>query len=247
MKLRVAPRPVRRPPAAHGAAPSRQCRATSSTSTGLASSPRSGKARFLAEQFTARGLTLHCPDLNEPDFSTLTTTRMIGQVTAALRRLPPAPVALIGSSLGGFVALHLAEHVRSALPAHPVERLVLLAPAFDFGAPGMRERQTDWLARWRRDGWTEVQHHGYDEPRRLHFELIADAARYDSFAVRAETPMLVLHGRGDEVVDPDMVRRFAGGRAHVRLVLLYDDHRLAASIDRVWTETAAFLGLDGGC
>ncbi|MCY4598623.1 MAG: alpha/beta fold hydrolase [Acidobacteria bacterium] len=214
---------------------------------GLASSPRSGKARFLAEQFAARGLTLHCPDLNEPDFSTLTTTRMIGQVAAALRRLPPAPVALIGSSLGGFVALHLAEHVRSALPAHPVDRLVLLAPAFDFGAPGMRERQTDWLARWRRDGWTEVQHHGYNEPRRLHFELIADAARYDSFAVRAETPMLVLHGRGDEVVDPDMVRRFADGRAHVRLVLLDDDHRLAASIARVWTETVAFLGLDGGC
>ena len=149
---------------------------------GLASSPRSGKARFLAERLAACGLTLHCPDLNEPDFSTLTTTRMIGQVAAALRRLPPAPVVLIGSSLGGFVALHLAEHARSELPAYPVERLMLLAPAFDFGTAGMREREADRFAHWRRDGWIAVQHHGYGETRRLHFDLISDAARYDSFA-----------------------------------------------------------------
>ena len=213
---------------------------------GLASSPRSGKARFLAERFAARGLTLHGPDLNQPDFTTLTTTRMIGQVAGALRRLPPAPVVLIGSSLGGFVALHLAEHARAELPAYPVERLVLLAPAFDFGAAGMRERGADWFARWRRDGWTAVEYHGYGETRRLHFGLITDAARYDSFAVRAPTPTLVCQGRGDEVVDPAMVQRFADARAHVRLVLLDDDHRLAASIERVRTETAAFLGLDGG-
>ena len=213
---------------------------------GLASSPRSGKARFLAERFAACGLTLHCPDLNEPDFSSLTTTRMIGQVAAALRRLPPAPVVLIGSSLGGVVALHLAEHARSELPAYPVERLMLLAPAFDFGTAGMREREADRFARWRRDGWIAVQHHGYGDTRRLHFDLISDAARYDSFAVRAATPMLIFQGRGDEVVDPAMVRRFADARGHARLVLLDDDHRLAASIGRVWTETAAFLGLDGG-
>ena len=213
---------------------------------GLASSPRSGKARHLAAQFAARGLKLHCPDLNEPDFSSLTVTRMIGQVSDALRRLPPAPAVLIGSSLGGFVALHLAQRAASELPSHPVERLVLLAPAFDFGAPGMRERHADWVAAWRRDGWTEVQHHGYGELRRLGFELVADAARYDSFAVHAAVPTLIFQGRGDEVVEPAMVERFASPRPHVRLVLLDDDHRLSASIDRVWTETAAFLGLDGG-
>jgi hypothetical protein len=210
---------------------------------GLASSPASGKARLLAERFAARGLRLHCPDLNEPDFSTLTTSRMIAQVTGALRRLPPAPVVLIGSSLGGFVALHVAEQLAAELPDHPAERLVLLAPAFDFGAPGMRERRAEWFTGWQRDGWTEVQHHAYDETRRLHYELIADAARYDSFAVRTAVPALILQGRGDEVVDPDMVSRFADARPHVRLVLLDDDHRLAASVERIWTETADFLGL----
>lgn len=212
---------------------------------GLASSPASGKARFLAERFAERGLELHCPDLNEPDFSTLTTSRMIALVERALRRLTPAPVVLVGSSLGGFVALHVAERAAAELPEHPVERLVLLAPAFDFGSPAMLERRADWLAGWRRDGWTEVEHHGYGDVRRLHIGLITDAARYDSFASRAAAPMLVCQGRADDVVDPAMVERFAATRAHVRLVLLEDDHRLSASIERIWAETAAFLELDG--
>ena len=68
---------------------------------GLASSPRSGKARFLAERFAACGLTLYCPDQNEPDFSTRTTTRMIGQVAAALRRVWREAAAFLGLDGGG--------------------------------------------------------------------------------------------------------------------------------------------------
>ena len=68
---------------------------------GLASSPRSGKARFLAERFAARGLTLHGPDLNQPDFTTLATTRMIGQVAGALRRVWREAAAFLGLDGGG--------------------------------------------------------------------------------------------------------------------------------------------------
>ena len=212
---------------------------------GFASSPRSSKACYLAGRLAEHGVALDCPDLNEPDFATLTTTRMLQQVAARLRRLPPAPVVLIGSSLGAFAALHFAERAAEEVPAHPVERLVLLAPAFDFGRAGMPSLGAAGLARWRRDGWLEMQHHAYGEPRRVHYELYDDAGRYDSFAVRTTVPALVCHGRRDEVVDPAMVRRFAGGRPHVRLVMLDDDHQLGGSLERLWTETAAFLGLGG--
>ena len=50
---------------------------------GFASSPASTKAARFAERLRARGLTVHCPDLNEPDFSTLTVTRMLEQVDRA--------------------------------------------------------------------------------------------------------------------------------------------------------------------
>ena len=51
---------------------------------GFVSSPVGGKAQLFAERFAAHGVTLYAPDLNEPAFETLTTTRMIGQVEAAM-------------------------------------------------------------------------------------------------------------------------------------------------------------------
>ncbi len=212
---------------------------------GFASSPRSGKARYLAGRLAAHGLTLHCPDLNGPDFATLTTTRMLRQVAERLRRLPEAPAVLIGSSLGAFVALHFAERAAAEAPAHPIEKLVLLAPAFDFGTAGMPALGAAGLAGWRRDGWLEMQHHAYGEPRRVHYALYEDAGRYDSRAVRTTVPTLVCHGRRDDVVDPAMVQRFAADRPHVRLVMLDDGHQLGGSLERLWAETAAFLGLGG--
>ena len=41
-----------------------------------------------------------------------------------------------------------------------------------------------------------------------------------------------------------MVERFATPRPHVRLVMLDDGHQLKESLDRVWAETASFLGLE---
>ena len=102
---------------------------------GFVSSPQSTKAAWLAERLRPYGLPLHCPDFNEPDFATLTTTRMVGQVEEGIRRLPPGPVTLVGSSLGGFVAWHVAarRHGGPSRTAPPIDRLVLLAPALDFG------------------------------------------------------------------------------------------------------------------
>src|SRR5262249_23272421 len=103
---------------------------------GFASSSRSSKATFFGARFAERRGSFAAPDLSLPDFSTLTVTRMLeqaGQAIAASSTGAAADVALVGSSLGAFVALHAAI-------AHPaaVSRLVLLAPALDFGGPRMR-------------------------------------------------------------------------------------------------------------
>ena len=212
---------------------------------GFASSPQSSKACFLADRFRAYDLTLHCPDLNQPDFSTLTTTRMIDRVHDELRNLAEGPVVLIGSSLGAFVALHLAEQLMvRGESTHPVERLILLAPAFDFGRAGMDDLGEDGLASWQENGWLDVPHYAYGETRPVHYELYADAARYDSFSVHSISPTLILHGRHDEVIDPVTVEMFSAPRPHVRLVMVDDGHQLSGSLDRVWSETASFLDLE---
>src|SRR5882724_7920837 len=118
---------------------------------GFASSARSSKAAFFREQLAPRGMTLHCPDFNEPDFATLTITRMLDQLDAAIDAGPAEPVTLIGSSLGAYTAWHAAARRAdtAAGRTRPITALVLLAPAFEFGANRMRDLGPEGIARWR--------------------------------------------------------------------------------------------------
>jgi pimeloyl-ACP methyl ester carboxylesterase len=228
---------------------------------GFASSARSSKARFFGERLAAIGVPLHCPDFNEPDFSTLTVTRMLDQVDAAIAALPAGPVTLIGSSLGAFVAWHAAARRASrnggaaggagagpgaAGDSHPVEKLVLLAPALDFGANRMKELGEDGLAKWKATNKLEFFHYGYNEPRSVHYELYEDARRYDSTRVTVDVPALAFHGRRDALVDPVMVEQFCAARPSMTLHMLDDEHQLLAHLDLLWRETAAFLNVPRG-
>jgi hypothetical protein len=215
---------------------------------GFASSAQSKKAAFFADRLRPHGIELQCPDFNEPDFATLTASRMIAQVEAALETRPPGPVALIGSSLGGFVAFHVAAR-QAAAPARPrtatrpIDRLVLLAPAFEFGRTPFGGLDADGLERWRQTDRYEVFHYGENRARFIRFAIHEDAQHYDSAGCVLNTPVLVFQGRRDAVVDPVMVQRFASSRPAVSVRLVDDDHLLMSSLDLVWKETAAFLGL----
>jgi uncharacterized protein len=216
---------------------------------GFASSARSSKARFFGERLASLGLPLHLPDFNEPDFFTLTVTRMLDQVDEAIAALPAGPVTLIGSSLGAFVAWHSAARRASRNVgdgSHPVGKLVLLAPALDFGKNRMKELGEEGLANWKATNRLEFFHYGYGEPRAVHYELYEDARRYDSTRVKVDVPALVFHGRRDALVDPVMVEQFCAERPSMTLHMLDDEHQLLAHLDFLWRETAGFLELPRG-
>lgn len=206
---------------------------------GFASSPASGKAERFGRELAARGVGFSCPDFNEPAFETLTVTRMLAQTRDAIA-LADGPVALVGSSLGAFVALHAADQDRT----HKVDRLVLLAPALDFGGNRLRQLGDQGIAEWRERGYLRVFHYALNEPRDVGFALYEDAARFDAFAIAPPQPILVFQGRRDTVVDPQMVDAWARGRPGVTLRMLDDDHQLAASVDTIWRESAEFFGVD---
>ena len=209
---------------------------------GFASSPDSSKAAFFAERFAEHGVRFLCPDLNQPAFSTLTVTRMLQQLDTEIAALPPTDVVLIGSSLGGFVAVEAAAH-QDENPLHPIARLILLAPAVELEWDRWSEVRPGGIEGWRKAGHIEVFHYAQDRPEKLRFDFYEDAERYHPATRRLNLPLLIFQGRQDESVDPDLVEGFARRQSQATLHMLDDTHQLKNSLDVIWQETARFLGL----
>jgi hypothetical protein len=202
---------------------------------GFASGAASTKAAYIGRALRERGLEFQAPDLNLPDFSTLTVTRMLEQTRVLIEAATP-PVTLIGSSLGAFVAVNAA-----AQWPRSVDRLVLLAPALDFASPGMTRMGDTALEDWKTRGSLNVFHFGYGRIVPVHYELYEDARRYDALQAHVPMPTLVLQGRHDDVVDPTMVQAWASTRPNVELHLLDDGHQLTASLPALAAAIGEFV------
>lgn len=201
---------------------------------GFASSPASSKALFFGERLLEHGIGLHCPDFNQPDFSTLTVSRMLRQLDTGIEALPPGEIVVIGSSLGGFVAVEAAAR-RGSDALRPVTVLVLLAPAVELEWEKWSELQPDGVGGWRSRGFIDVFHYAYDEGRRLNFSFYEDANRYRPSARRLPQRQVIFQGRNDESVSPALVERYASGQPDASLYMLDDDHQLKGSLDLMWS------------
>lgn len=208
---------------------------------GFASSPGSSKVLRFRQELEARGVGFSCPDFNEPAFETLTTTRMLGQVRDTVDLVSEGPIALVGSSLGAFVALHAAARDTTGR----IDRLVLLAPALDFGGNRLSQLGPNGIEEWRRSGVLRVLHYASGEERDVGFALYEDATAYDAITLPTTLPTLVFQGDQDTSVNPAMVNTWAEGRPLVDLRILPDGHQLTDSLDLIWRESASFLGLAG--
>jgi pimeloyl-ACP methyl ester carboxylesterase len=220
---------------------------------GFASSPESSKATYLSQRFTERGIEVRTPDLNLPDFSTLTVTRMLEQADDVIGRFDPdAPIVVVGSSLGGFVGVHTA-----ARRPDRVHALVLLAPALDFGrstdSPSSRAQSRDAGTRqlgemsvndWRRAGTVDVFHYAYRRTMPVHYALYEDASRYNALDIELGMPIVVFQGRHDDTVDPVTVEAWSRSRPNVELHMLDDDHQLGRSLPYIWETLVSFLALE---
>ncbi len=204
---------------------------------GFASGSASSKATYLGRRLRERGIELQAPDLNLPDFSTLTVTRMLNQ-TRVLLEASTSSQTVIGSSLGGFVAVNAAVQNPDR-----IKRLVLMAPALDFGSHRMAKLGSIGLDEWKASGQLPVFHYAYGRMVPVHYELYADAQRYDALNADVRMPILIFQGRRDDAVDPETVEAWASRRPNVELHMLDDDHQLTHNLPYIWETLVAFLGL----
>jgi pimeloyl-ACP methyl ester carboxylesterase len=205
---------------------------------GFASGAASTKGRYFAGRLREHGVDLQSPDFNAPDFATLTMTRMLEQLERAIAKTTDRAVTLMGSSLGGTLAI-----LAAARFAARVDRLVLLAPAVMFAKPGHHLLPPERIEEWRRRGALPFFHYGENAERLLNYAFFEDSLQYDAFNASIAQPTVIFQGLHDASVDYRTVEQFARARPNVTLSLLDDDHQLIASLPRMWDDIQAFLGL----
>ena len=203
---------------------------------GFASSPRSTKAIFFRERLARLGHVVSVLDLEEGDFEGLTITRQLAVVRREIARTT-GDVALIGSSMGGYVAALAAN-------AEPrIRRLVLMAPAIDMQAQWLVRYGADKLARWKAKGAAPTFHHAHNEERLIGYGLYEDLGRHDP-APPVRIPALAFMGRQDDTVAPAAVERWAAQNPSVRLRWLDSGHELVDQLETIWLESTTFLGIN---
>lgn len=190
----------------------------------------------MGDRFTKIPIQLNIPDLNAGDFSHLTITRQLNQVAAAFPH-NYEPVTLIGSSLGGLVSAHLGQQ------SQQVERLILLAPAFEFLSHWLPKLEDDAIKRWQQEKYLMVYHYGEGRSLPLSYDFITDAEQYQEDILQRPVPTLILHGRQDEVIPIRASRHFAHSRPWVKLVELDSDHALANVTTEIWQAIHLFCQL----
>jgi hypothetical protein len=165
------------------------------------------------------------------DFEHLTIT---GQLQAVSEAAAGEPAALIGSSLGGYVAaLYAARHAE-------VTRLVLLAPAFGFARRWPERLGAGAVEDWRRTGWMDVFHYAEGRQRAVSYALLADGAQYEDYPDFAQ-PALIFHGSQDDVVPAELSRRFVAGHPNAALEIVDSGHEMLNVLDSIGPQVTAFL------
>lgn len=130
---------------------------------------------------------------------------------------------LIGSSLGGLVATHVA-----ATRPDLVDRLALLAPAFGL-MPTLRQRLD-------KDGNMRI---GENIEFHVEDDVLADAEQLDERTLpsRLKVPTLLVHGTNDEVIPQVVSEMFFAQMTHraKQLWIVPDgDHRLNMVAEQIW-------------
>jgi uncharacterized protein len=217
---------------------------------GFASGANSHKANFFTDRYAQQGIQLVVPDFNAGGFTDFTISRQLAQ---AASHFTDEPVTLIGSSLGGWVSLLLAE-------IYPqVESMILLAPALGFPQPWLSQLGATALQTWQTAGSWPVYHYIEKQHIPLAYNFVLDAQQYLQTEFQRSLPTLIFHGINDEVVPIELSRQYASDRSHsisggessVTLHELASDHGLSNVLTQIWQEMqqpknlATYLAADG--
>ena len=196
-----------------------------------------GKATALFEDAKARGHACLLLDYSgcgqsSGDFADGTLSRWREEVIALVKACTSGPVLLVGSSMGGWLMMLVAEELREEAQ-HPLAGIIGIAPAPDFTTWGYSDEQRAIMA----GGETVYEDNPYGpEPTPTHPGFFADAQDQVMLGgpIALDVPVRLLHGREDADVPYEISVALAEAldTPDVQLTLVWDgDHRLSRDGD----------------
>lgn len=200
---------------------------------GYMSDMSGSKATALFDQAREKGRACLLLDYSgcgasDGDFADGMLSRWRDEVLALIECYVAGPVLLVGSSMGGWLMLLVAEHLK-----HRLAGLIGIAPAPDFTCWGYSAAQRAALAA----GETIFEENPYGpDPTPTHPGFFADAEchrRLDSM-IDLTCPVRLLHGKADADVPWEISLRLKAAfrSGDVQVTLIEDgDHRLSRDSD----------------
>ena len=215
---------------------------------GFMSSKESGKAKELADMLPDKNMVFFTFDFrgcgeSEGEFADITVSRYLDDARSALNFLATLPfvdpnrIALIGSSLGGMVALLLAADPR-------IKATVLLAPVSNFRQSNFFQDPAE-LEQWRLDG-VKSEFNAAGKEFQIKYAYYTDGIQYDIYAeaARITCPTLIIHGDKDARVPLTQSRELIKHLRAALHVIAGGNHRFTKPMHfkEMIDTTIAFLG-----
>lgn len=202
---------------------------------GFASSPESNKACAFKKEFERRNIPLTVPDLEAGDFENLTISSQLRVVEKILDERRGSKFALIGSSMGGFLAALLAQLRKE------VAGIYLMAPGFNFVKRWRARLKKDFPEQKDLPDLIQVFHYRYNADQYINSNIFTDAEKWDEIPFERDLPTRLIHGIHDDAVPINESREFAKAHPGCSLVELDSDHGLISHIDWIVKDCLNFF------
>ena len=202
---------------------------------GFLSSAQGTKADYLRQRLANYpDVEFHALEFNPTprDFEFMTITGQINRLRQYILDHQIEAASLIGSSLGGQVALHYAYRYGG------IRKLLLLAPALFYSVNRYAPNE---LAQWQISGVRTLWHDGLQADLPLRYQFHLDRLQYNQ-PVHPPVPTVIIHGRNDDVVPITGSRQYASANPdNVTLIEVDSDHRLNDQLLLIWDHIQTFL------
>jgi uncharacterized protein len=204
--------------------------------TGFLSKRWGNKSKALAQWCEEKGWGFCCYDVrgfgdSEGRFIDYTLSDWIADARAVLDLIKSGPpITIVGNSFGGWIAWMMAQKFAA------VEKLLLIAPAFDAIGVRAKEIPAERRTRWQETGWMPWDDDPLHKDWPLSWKWVEESEAYwkTSFDRLRPVNTAILHGQQDSVILPQGSSRFVeqlralAPSFPIELHLVPGDHRMSS-------------------